>query len=100
MRIQTGKYILNSDAYSMWIDEEYKTKTGKVATKRVAGYCNSPMLLLRDFRDKRVTGSDARNMDDMLVVLKETLDEVEQLATAIVNNSFGLERRNSRGLES
>ena len=92
MKIQAGKYIINSDAYSMWIDEEYRTKSGKTATKRIAGYCNDVGQLLRDFRNKKVNDSDAETMDGLMVTLKNALDEAEELLTAMVENQLGLEK--------
>lgn len=92
MKIRAGRYIINSDAYSMWIDEEYESKTGKTATKRVAGYCNNVEQLLKDFRDKKVNGSDAETMEGFMVTMKNALDEAEELLTAMVENEFGLER--------
>lgn len=91
MRIKAGKYIINSDAYSMWIDEEYESKTGKTATKRIAGYSNDVSHLLNDFRSKKINGSDARTMDELLMTMKNALDEAEELLKAMIDNQFELE---------
>ena len=46
MEIRVGKFILRSDQFCMWIEEEYQSKgkdgkPGRVQRRKVAGYTNS-----------------------------------------------------------
>ena len=70
MEVKIGKYIIRSDAYCMWIDEEYegKTKGGepKLATRQVAGYVRTFEELLANFAEKRMRNSDATEVKDVL----------------------------------
>ena len=72
MDVRIGKFIIRSDAYCMWIDEEYtgKTRGGeeKLYTRQVAGYVRNFEQLLENFLEKRMRGSDARDVE---AVLKE-----------------------------
>ena len=97
MKIQVGKYTLYSDSMSMWIVEEYevtdrKTKepTGKLETRRVAGYSTSLTNLLRSFRDAKVGGSDAESLEELIEVLRATYEDMERLYKCAVENDFKL----------
>lgn len=88
MKIRVGKYILRSDPYCMWIDEEYEQKNGKTAVKRVAGY--SPMLttLLRSFRQHKVLSSDAESLEELIEALRLVMTDMDELNKAAVENDF------------
>lgn len=86
MKIKLGKYTLNSDSMCMWIDEEYETinqktkkPTGKLETRRVAGYSTSLQNLLRSFRDTKVGGSDAESLEELIEVLRSVYEDMEHL---------------------
>lgn len=70
MEVKIGKYIIKSDAYCMWMEEEYagKTKGGaeKVATRQVAGYVKTFEQLLENFMEKRIRNSDAIEVEEVL----------------------------------
>ena len=96
MEIKSGKYILKSDKFSMFIEEEYiseeeKTK-GKLMTRRVAGFCTSFESLLTDFVDKKLKDSDARSMEEALKVLDEASKEVKQIGKDAAKGKFRIVR--------
>lgn len=88
MKIRVGKYILRSDPYCMWIDEEYEQKNGKTAVKRVAGYSPSLTTLLRSFRQKKVLSSDAESLEELIEALRLVMTDMDELNKAAVENDF------------
>lgn len=64
--IQVGKYHIRSDNYNLWIDEETTNKKGNTTTKRVAGYSNNYVQLLKSFTDNRFRNSDAKEVKQLL----------------------------------
>jgi len=88
MKIRVGKYILRSDPYCMWIDEEYEQKNGKTAVKRVAGYSPTLTTLLRSFRQKKVLSSDAESLDELIEALRLVMTDMDELNKAAVENDF------------
>lgn len=83
MDIRIGKYLVKSDAYNCWIEEEHtrKSKTGenKVFTTRVAGYVGSFEQLLTDFFDYKTRESNAREVKEFLKDVKAARNEVIEL---------------------
>lgn len=86
MKIEVGKYTLHSDSLNYWVTEVVETKdrkthqpTGKFETYRVAGYSTSLTNLLRSFRDKKIGGSDAESLEELIEALRATYDDMEQL---------------------
>lgn len=88
MKIRVGKYILRSDPYCMWIDEEYEQKNGKTAVKRVAGYSPTLTTLLRSFRQKKVLSSDAESLEELIEALRLVMTDMDELNKAAVENDF------------
>jgi len=88
MKIRVGKYILRSDPYCMWIDEEYEQKNGKTAVKRAAGYSPSLTTLLRSFRQKKVLSSDAESLEELIEALRLIMTDMDELNKAAVENDF------------
>lgn len=83
MKIQVGKYTLYSDSMSMWVTEKYVKEKGKhageVEERRVAGYSTSLQNLLCSFRDKKIGGSDAESLEELIEVLRNVYNDMEQL---------------------
>ena len=100
MEIRVGHYILRSDKFCVWIDEEYKSvdeKTkGKVMTRRVAGYCTSFNRLLEDFMDKAVKESDAKRVEEALAVLDKATKDAKQIAKAAYKGDFKIVRNKEK----
>ncbi len=88
MKIRVGKYILRSDPYCMWIDEEYEQKNGKTAVKRVAGYSPTLTTLLRSFRQHKVLSSDAESLEELIEALRLVMTDMDELNKAAVENDF------------
>lgn len=84
MRIECGKYILQTDSFeNMWIEEKYigETKDGKPkeATKRVSGYLTKIDALAHDFLNKGLYGADVDNMNDLLAKLVELQGGIDEI---------------------
>lgn len=97
MEIKVGKYTLRSDKFSMWLEEEYvsqeeKTK-GKLMTKQVAGYCCSWKSLLDDFIDKKIEGSDAQSIKELIEVIKQAVEDAKSLNERAIKEDFRIIRR-------
>ena len=95
MKIPTGKYILHGDGLSYWVTEVVETKdrktkepTGKFETYRVAGYSTSLTNLLRSFRDKKIGGSDAESLEELIEALRNVYDDMEQLYRCALENDL------------
>ena len=95
MKIEVGRYTLHSDSLCYWITEVVETKdrktkepTGKFETYRVAGYSTSLTNLLRSFRDKKVGGSDAESLEELIEALRNVYDDMEQLYRCAVENDL------------
>lgn len=92
MKIEIGKYTLYADSMSMWVTEKYIKEKGKHAgeseERRVAGYSTSLTNLLRSFRDAKVGGSDAENLEELIGVLRNVYDDMEQLYRCAVENDL------------
>ena len=88
MNIRVGKYILRSDPYCLWIEEEYKQKNGKTASKRVAGYATSFSNLMRQFAEARLYGSDADTMEQLISDLRDVMADMVKLNDAAVEARF------------
>lgn len=89
MNIKVGKYILRSDPYCLWIEEEYiQEKNGKTASKRVAGYATSLSNLMRQFAEAKLLGSDAETMEQLISDLRDVLADMIKLNDAAVEKRF------------
>lgn len=85
MKIDCGKYILQTDSFkNMWIEEKYmgetKDKEPKESTRRVSGYLMNIHDLAQDFMEKGFYGADVDNMNDLLAKLRMLQDEIDIIA--------------------
>lgn len=88
MKIQAGKYILRSDQFCMWIEEEYTTKKGKVETRRVTGYASSLTNLLSDYTKRKTLLSDAESLDELLDALSSAKCDIETFINKAVAQGY------------
>lgn len=88
MNIRVGKYILRSDPYCLWIEEEYTQQNGKMASKRVAGYATSLSNLMRQFAEAKLYGSDAETMEQLISDLRDVMADMIKLNEAAVEKRF------------
>lgn len=100
MKIEVGKYTLYSDSLCMWLTEKYVKEKGKhigeTEERRVAGYSTSLTNLLRSFRDKKIGGSDAESLEELIEVLRATYEDMERLYKCAVENDFKLLKEMSK----
>lgn len=87
MNIEVENYILKSDGLSMWIEQKYigKSKDGKDKeyVKRVTGYLPTFQMLFQSFVQRKVKGSEAADMQEILKDLAEVEKELHILAEGI-----------------
>lgn len=87
MEIKIGSYIIRSDQYCCWIDQETvqaKGKNiGKVVTKRVTGYVSNFEQLLPNFADRKYKGEDARTVEEALKKIADAEKETLRVAREI-----------------
>ena len=97
MNIQVGKYILRSDQFCLWVDEEYEQKNGKTATRRVAGYSTSFKSLLSSLTRNKVLEADAEDLYELVEALRDIMRDMEKLNAAAVESGFSrlLEKENT-----
>ena len=88
MNIRVGKYILRSDPYCLWIEEEYQQKNGKMASKRVAGYASNLNNLLRQFSEKKLYGSDAETIEQLITDLRGIMADMVSLNETAIEQKF------------
>lgn len=95
MKIEVGRYTLHSDSLCYWVTEVVETKDrkthkpiGKFETYRVAGYSTSLTNLLRSFRDKKIGGSNAESLEELIEALRATYEDMEQLYRCAVENDL------------
>ena len=97
MKIQVGRYTLESDLYSMWISEECEGKDAngkpKKSTRRVAGYARDMKNLTSQFCDHKYKSSDAETMRELLKVLTQTFEDMKALDEAAVKKDFRIIRK-------
>ena len=82
MKIDCGKYILQTDSFkNMWIEEKYmgetKDKEPKEATRRVSGYLNNIESLSKDFLEKKLYGSDEEQIVNVMNELKQAQNDID-----------------------
>lgn len=99
MDIKIGRYYLRSDKFCLWIDVEYETKdkngkpTGKITTRKVAGYSRDFPDLLRSFVRVQHRDNDAKTVKELLTVLKKTAEDTEAINKTALKQDFKIIRQ-------
>lgn len=92
MEIKVGKYILRSDGFCYWIEEEFisKDKKGKekVSTRRVAGYANTLENLYRQFVTHKHKAIEADTMTKLIRELKQIAEDTEVIKRTALKEDF------------
>lgn len=92
MEIRVGKYIMKSDFYCMWIEEEYegKDKKGNVKTytRRVAGYSMNFDQLMKSFCEHKYRGSGAEDLRDLLKELAQIQEDMEAFRKTALKEDY------------
>lgn len=101
MDIRVGRFILRSDAWSLWIDEEYVSggkdgKPGKKQTRRVAGYAPNIDILIRQFVAHRHMASEAQTVEELIKELKQTAEDAAELKKTAVANDLKAMRKTAK----
>lgn len=104
MEIRVGKFILRSDMYSLWIDEEYTSKgkngkAGKVQTRRVAGYAPNIDILVRQFVAHRHMASEAQTVEQLIKELKQTAEDAALIKKTAVANDLKAMRKTAKQIK-
>ena len=101
MDIRVGKYVLRSDQYSIWIEEEYVSKgkdgkPGKKQTRKVAGYTDSIDNLIRQFVAHKHRASEAQTMTELIKELKQIAEDAVMLKKTAVANDLKAMRKTAK----
>lgn len=104
MEIRVGKFILRSDMYSLWIDEEYQSKgkdgkPGKTQTRRVAGYAPNIDILVRQFVSHRHMASEATTVEELIKELKQTAEDAALIKKTAVANDLKAMRKTAKQIK-
>ena len=98
MEIRVGKFILRSDQYSMWVDEEYQSKgksgkPGRVQTRKVAGYSRTLTQLYDSFIGHKFRTSEATTVAELLKDLKQLEQDLSEIRKTAVKEDFKMIRK-------
>ena len=83
MEIVCGKYVLKSDNLNMWVEELYTAKNGEAASRVVTGYHRDCGHLLDSFAMKKLRGSEAQSMTQLLADIKAAESDMRELAKTL-----------------
>lgn len=79
MEIRRGRYILRSDKWCFWIDEEYTNKKGKTDTRNVSGYYADIEQLANGLANHTIGESEATSMKKLIEDVKEIKQKVAEM---------------------
>lgn len=98
MEIRVGKFILRSDQYCMWIEEEYQSKgkegkQGRVQKRKVAGYTNNIDNLVRQFVTHKHMASEATTVEQLIKEMKQIAEDTALIKKTAVANDLKAMRK-------
>ena len=101
MEIKVGKYILRSDQYCIWIEEEYQSKgkdgkPGRVQKRKVAGYTNNIDNLIRQFCAHKHMASEATTVEQLIKEWKQIAEDAAMLKKTAVANDLKAMRKTAK----
>ena len=104
MEIRVGKYILRSDQYCMWIEEEYQSKgkdgkPGRVQRRKVAGYTNNIDNLIRQFCEHKHMASEATTVEALIKEWKQIAEDAALLKKTTVANDLKAMRKTAKAVK-
>ena len=104
MEIRVGKFILRSDMYSLWIDEEYQSKgkdgkPGKVQTRRVAGYASNIDILVRQFVAHKHMASEATTVEELIKEWKQIIEDASLIKKTATANDLKAMRKTAKAVK-
>lgn len=104
MEIRVGKFILRSDMYCLWIDEEYTSKgkdgkPGKKQTRRVAGYAPNIDILVRQFVAHKHMASEATTVEELIKEMKQIAEDTALIKKTAVANDLKAMRKTAKAIK-
>ncbi len=98
MEIRVGRFILRSDQYCMWIEEEYQSKgkdgkPGRKQTRKVAGYSRTLTQLYNSFIGHKFRTSEATTVAELLKDLKQLEQDLAEIRKTAVKEDFKMIRK-------
>jgi len=88
LKIEVGKYAINSDQWIMWISEKVKSEeTGRLRMRRITGYRTNFDKLKEDFVKVRMS-DDKETLTELIDVLRQTEKDLIMLNEAALENDF------------
>lgn len=98
MEIRIGKYILRSDQFCFWIEEEYVSKgkngkPGRKQTRKVAGYTNSIDTLVKQFVAHKHRASEATTVEQLVREMKQIAEDAALVKKTAVANDLKAMRK-------
>lgn len=104
MEIRIGKFILRSDQYSIWIDEEYQSKgkngkPGRIQTRKVAGYTNSIDNLVRQFVAHKHMASEATTVEQLIKEMKQIAEDTALIKKTAVASDLKAMRKTAKQIK-
>lgn len=92
MTIQVGGYTIHSDGYCYWITAEKPSPKSKrenaFVDYKVAGYSTTLENLYRSFVDKKILGSDAEDLKELLSLLRSIEKDLKEFRTTDIEKEF------------
>lgn len=104
MEIRVGKFILRSDQYCMWIEEEYQSKgkdgkQGRIQKRKVAGYTNSIDNLVRQFCRHKHMASEATTVEQLIKEWKQIAEDVALIKKTAIANDLKAMRKTAKEIK-
>lgn len=104
MEIRIGKFILRSDQYAIWIEEEYQSKgkngkPGRIQTRKVAGYTNNIDNLVKQFVAHRHMASEATTVEQLIKEMKQTAEDTVLIKKTAVANDLKAMRKTAKEIK-
>ena len=101
MEIKVGRYYLRSDAWTLWIEEEYESKgkdgkPGRVQKRKVAGYTNNIDNLIRQFCAHKHMASEATTVEQLIKEWKQIAEDAAMLKKTAVANDLKAMRKTAK----
>lgn len=104
MEIRVGKYILRSDQFCMWIEEEYQSKgkdgkPGRIQKRKVAGYTNRIENLIEQFCRHKHMASEATTVEELIKEWKQIAEDAALLKKTAVANDLKAMRKTAKNVK-
>lgn len=104
MEIRVGRFLLRSDQYCMWIEEEYQSKgkdgkPGRVQKRKVAGYTNNIDNLIRQFCEHKHMASEATTVEALIKEWKQIIEDASLIKRTAMANDLKAMRKTAKEIK-